>query len=67
MTYKIRPEHKQLTSKNKYSKTYLEKKNDAVLDHASLSAVWWVIYKNILHRVAERDVEEGAPRSMRAF
>ena len=48
MTYKIRPGHKQFTSKNKFSKAYIWKKG-AVLGRVSLSAVWWVIFKNNFH------------------
>ena len=39
MAYKIRPVHKQLTSKNKFSKACPLKKNDVMLGRASLSVV----------------------------
>ena len=50
-TYKIRPEHKYLTHKNKFHKTYLGKKRCRVRRRLS---VWWVIFENILHRVKKQ-------------
>ena len=57
MKSKVRPGHKYLPGANKFSKAYSEKKNGTTLGRGSLSADWWVMFENILYRVAKQDLD----------